>query len=80
MGGGALRRRRAAPPRRPQPPARSLRGGRLHLRPLPSLSRRQDGNTALDLAKRKGHTQAIALLKDPAVAALVGLSTCRHSK
>ena len=80
-GGGALRRRRAAPPRRPQPPARSLRGGRLHLRPLPSLPRRQDGDTALDDAKKKKHTQVIALLENAAaVAAQVGPSTCRHGK
>ena len=80
-GEGALRRRRAAPPRRPQLPARSLRGGLLHLRPLPSLPRRQFGYTALDYAKRKGRTQVIALLENPAaVAAQVGPSTCRRSK
>ena len=76
-GGGALRRRRAAPPRRPQPPARSLRGGRLHLRPLPSLPRRQDGDTALDNAKRRGHTQAIVRImeNDPAYLAAQVLCT-----
>ena len=80
-GGGALRRRRTAPPRRPQPPARSLCGGRLHLRPLPSLPRRQSGNTALDKAKVQGHTQAIALLENAAaIAAQAGPSTYGHSK
>ena len=61
---------RPLPPRRPPPPP-----------PLPSLPRRQEGETALDWAKRNGHTQVIALLENAAaVAAQVGPSTCRHSK
>ena len=61
---------RPLPPRRPPP-----------LPPLPSLPRWQDGDTALDDAKYKGHTQVIALLKNAAaVAAQVGPSTYRHSK
>ena len=56
---------RPHPPRRPPPPP-----------PLPSLPRRQDGYTALDHAKREGHTQVITLLENAAaVAAQVGPST-----
>ena len=61
---------RPLPPRRPPPPP-----------PLPSLPRRQHGDTALDDAKAKGHTQVIALLENAAaIAAQVGPSTYRHSK
>ena len=75
-GGGALRRRRAASPRRPAP-ALPPRGGRLHLRPAPSAS--QHGDTALDRAKEKKHTEVVKLLENPAAyfAAQVGRAAPR---
>ena len=61
---------RPLPPRRPPPPP-----------PLPSLPRRQYGDTALHMATIEGHTQVIALLENAAaVAAQVGPSTYRHGK
>ena len=73
----------AAPPlraARSPPPAPSAAAASTSA-PSPSLSRRQDGDTALDDAKSKGHTQAIALLENAAaIAAQVGPSTCRHGK
>ena len=81
MGGGALRRRRAAPPRRPQrPPSPSAAAASTSAPPpppLPSLPRRQYGDTALDNAKFWGHPQVIALLEDASVAAQVGRATKR---
>ena len=67
VGGGTLRRRRGASPRRPAP-ALSSRGGRPHLRPPPSPS--QSGDTALDMAKERKHTEVIGILENaPADAA-----------
>ena len=74
----------AAPPlraARSPPPAPSAAAASTSA-PSPRFPRRQDGATALDNAKSKGHTQVIALLENAAaVAAQVGPSiTCRQSK
>ena len=72
-GGGALRRRRAASPPPPSlppsPPGAAASTSAPHT-PPPS----QDGDTALDDAKSKGHTEVVKILENPAAyfAAQVG--------
>jgi hypothetical protein len=60
-GGGALLTGAAPRLRAAQPPPSPPRGGRLHLRPSPSPS--QDGDTALDEAKKQNRTEVIKLLE-----------------
>ena len=70
----------AAPPLRAAhspPPAPSAAASSTSAPALPSLPRRQDGDTALDNAKRRGHTQAIVRImeNDPAYLAAQVLCT-----
>jgi len=72
VGGGALLTGAAPLLRAAHHPPSPPRGGRLHLRPSPPPPS-QDGDTALDIAKKKKHTEIIKLLENaPAIAAQVG--------
>ena len=65
-GGAEGPRAGTAPPLR----AASPWGGRIHLRHTSSPS--QSGNTALDIAKQRKHTEVIKLLENSAVVLQVG--------